>query len=653
MRELFCEIIHFGCYKPGGRPLSKESAAKLQKEEPGSICEVQSKTTGESLFYKRPEYAKKKESQKETEKQAEKLAKLEAKPPKRGFGAKTAIPMAKAKLNSLFQKLKENEELFQKSLQVLGVPDKILLDDEEKKNLVEKQKNLVERQQELEAQNPFIKTKREAKKAGLKDFQAEGVHFLETHDHAFLGDDMGTGKTAQIIFSLRKGENPVLVVCPSSLKYNWETEFKKWLPMDGYPYTSIKVANSKDEVVSPKKGEVLICNYDILPEDLSSWSKDFTVVFDEAHYIKNPSSARSVRAKNISGLAKKVIGASATPINSSPLDIWGIFKNLGMAKNVWASFDDFKSDFSGQGNEESFIWGNPKQGVRKKLDRFGFLRRTQKEVLDQRPKVVHEDIQIDAPQTDNFSEFEKEIAEAKSIEEVHNFPKTRAFLNSLKIPAAMQAAKSYEEAGEPAVFFSTSRGPIDTIGQRPGWKKITGDETAKEKNQIVRDFQSGFLKGVAITIAAGGVGLTLTRAKNAVFLDEDYNPSANEQAIARINRIGQMADVITVKHLRSNHPLEKRISQIISTKEKFISPVMERPIYAQRQWEFPEKGGEKQQEFFPKKETPEIALKKLQRKRERVMPKKSPTPQKTKKGNQLTFFPSPKPGKQKELFPEQ
>jgi hypothetical protein len=87
----------------------------------------------------------------------------------------------------------------------------------------------------------------------------------------------------------------------------------------------------------------------------------------------------------------------------------------------------------------------------------------------------------------------------------------------------------------------------------------------------VSEFQSGRLKGIALTIAAGGVGLTLTAASRMIFVDRDWTPSTNRQAEDRLCRIGQVADSIHLIELASSHPLERRIDQILSAKSDLIA----------------------------------------------------------------------------------
>src|SRR5262249_49653534 len=115
----------------------------------------------------------------------------------------------------------------------------------------------------------------------------------------------------------------------------------------------------------------------------------------------------------------------------------------------------------------------------------------------------------------------------------------RAALASAKIPPLMELVEQYEEQEEPVVVFSAYRAPIDFLKAREGWAVITGDTSPNQRTEIENDFQAGKLKGVACTIKAGGVAITLTRACHVIMSDLEWTPSLNDQAAYRVIRIGQ------------------------------------------------------------------------------------------------------------------
>lgn len=168
--------------------------------------------------------------------------------------------------------------------------------------------------------------------------------------------------------------------------------------------------------------------------------------------------------------------------------------------------------------------------------------------------------------------WDEESTELPPFEELS---RARAALADSRIPAMMERVEAFEDAGEPLVVFSSHRGPIDALQGREGWAVIHGDIKASDRAEAVEAFQRGDLKGIALTIRAGGTGLTLTRASNVLFVDRDWNPGANIQAEDRVVRIGQTANSVTIMIMKSSHPLARRIEEIIEQKTAMIEAAIE------------------------------------------------------------------------------
>ncbi len=143
-----------------------------------------------------------------------------------------------------------------------------------------------------------------------------------------------------------------------------------------------------------------------------------------------------------------------------------------------------------------------------------------------------------------------------------------------KIPALLDMLEQYEEQEEPVVVFSAHRAVVEQLQHRDGWAVIMGGVKPEERTRIEEDFQAGKLKGVACTIAAGGVAITLTRSHNAIFTDLEWTPALNAQAEDRICRIGQKtACVISI--LQAEHELDERITELLMRKQQLISATVD------------------------------------------------------------------------------
>lgn len=462
----------------------------------------------------------------------------------------------------------------------------------------------------------------------LYDFQKEGVKFLALHDRGFLADDMGLGKTLQAIIALPENER-VLVICPASLKYNWRKEICMWRG-DSYKIT---LCNGKEETYLkaleegkktkivpfkiPDVGEIVICNYDILPSyllptqlsgnktragkdilvaNLTDEQKkafgEIIVIGDEFQLLKNYKTSRSKKVSQITCLAAKVWALSGTPLMNRPMDLFGVLSCGDM--NVFGSWDNFLRLFNGYKNQwGGYEFGMPSPEVPERLQRV-ILRRLKSEVLKDLPTKIYKDIEIDIDGTinkklDSFVtkaigksvDFDDEDSYENIAEDLPNFTEfseIRALLAKSRIPALIEIVESYEESETPLVVFSAHKEPIETIGQRDGWRYITGDTKTEDRDSYVTEFQEGKLKGIALTIKTGGVGVTLTKATNMIFVDMDWVPSWNLQAEDRLVRIGATSNSVLVMRMSSNHPLDRHVQKLLVYKTELAYLALEASI---------------------------------------------------------------------------
>jgi SWI/SNF-related matrix-associated actin-dependent regulator 1 of chromatin subfamily A len=438
----------------------------------------------------------------------------------------------------------------------------------------------------------------------LYDFQCDGVRFLALHNHALMADDMGLGKTVQALVAIPE-KSRVLVTCPSAVKYNWRDEIQLWRP----DYSIRIIKGKKDDNIVPNEGEIVIVNYDILPKwlmptidsgkinkkgdpilvadipsDKRSGLSETIVIFDEGHLAKNYKAKRTQKVTQLSKNVAKVWVLTGTPLMNRPFDLWGVLCAFGMYP--LGGFNKFVNLFNGSCSKYGgYEFGLPSQEVVERMKRV-MIRRLKKDVLKDLPPKTYQRIEVDCSSRSlnkELKELAQEIADAQGINfdaddfsmldldtipDFNTFSRVRALLAKAKIPAMLNLIEEHEETDTPVVVFSAHRAPIDELASRDGWDVITGDTSAEDRQDVVRRFQAGELKGVGLTIKAGGVGLTLTRASNAIFVDLDWTPSWNIQAEDRICRIGQKSNNVTIKRLVSSHPLDIHIQNIIEYKVK-------------------------------------------------------------------------------------
>ncbi|GIW54989.1 MAG: hypothetical protein KatS3mg082_1393 [Nitrospiraceae bacterium] len=404
-----------------------------------------------------------------------------------------------------------------------------------------------------------------------------------------LCDEMGLGKTAQTLTAV--GDR-VLIVAPTSVVSVWKREVAMWRP----DLTFRTVSRSAFEF--PKAGEAVVVTWGSLPA-ITEAPPGVDLVFDEVHYAKGGNKAH--RAKRARALAEavraaggRVFGLTGTPILNRARELWEIMRTVGCYRVINADESEawrlFKQMFNLQRGRFGLYESGPLSDAQseeiKRVLSPVMLRRTRQQVLPDLPPVRHELRvvgELDDPARLAVEELVAWLEQhGKTVDDLVDLTtsvktsipfdliaRMRAAVAASKIPDLREVVKEFEEADEPLVVFSAHKAPIEVLGQREGWAIITGDTPPTRRAEIVDRFQSGDLKGVGITIAAGGVGLTLTKAANVVFVDRSWTPANNDQAMSRVVRIGQTRGVRVIT-LVADHPIDHRVNEILIAKEELI-----------------------------------------------------------------------------------
>jgi SWI/SNF-related matrix-associated actin-dependent regulator 1 of chromatin subfamily A len=420
-------------------------------------------------------------------------------------------------------------------------------------------------------------------------FQLEGVAWLRTRTAGILADDMGLGKTVQALMAIPE-RAPVVVICPAAVKGNWVREAGTWR-RDLYP----TVLSGRNSFRWPLPNEMVILNPAILPEELTRVPRPGTVIIaDEAHVFKSNKAQCSTRFR---AMCKAVLlhdggrvwEMTGTPILNRPPELWTLLTHLGLAEEAFDSWPNFCRLMGGRKSGGAMDWRNcaPLPEAADRLRRVT-LRRRRVEVLPDLPTKTHTDISVSLDDDTRALcetawqamreagvDFETALQTAKNESGFEVMSRVRAALATAKIPAMLEIVDEIEATGEPQVVFSAHRAPIDLLGMRPGWKTITGDIDPMERSAIVSEFQRGHLKGIAATIKAGGVGLTLTKAHQALFVDLDWTPAMNCQAEDRICRIGQDRGCI-IRRLVGDHELDEHVAAKLLEKQRLIEASVEK-----------------------------------------------------------------------------
>jgi SWI/SNF-related matrix-associated actin-dependent regulator 1 of chromatin subfamily A len=315
-----------------------------------------------------------------------------------------------------------------------------------------------------------------------------------------------------------------------------------------------------------------------------------TLIADEAHFLGNYKSQRSKKVTALSKLfAKRVLFLTGTPLTRDPSTLWSVLGAAGVQREAFGSWTNFTKVFGGRKNRWGGMeWGSPAPIVPELLRRV-MLRRMRSEVLPQLPPKRYTDLIVNGLSATLRSTLDTIwgdqgdlLTVTQDLPGFEEFSKVRAELAAAKIPALLEMVQEHEDQDVPLVVCSDHRAPVEALENRPGWGVIKGGMDLKARDAVVEAFQTGNLKGVAFTITAGGVGITLTRAWKMLMVDLNWTPANVLQAEDRLVRIGQHAGSVEITRLVIDHPLEQHIHGIVAKKIALAQASLDDSINAKK-----------------------------------------------------------------------
>jgi SWI/SNF-related matrix-associated actin-dependent regulator of chromatin subfamily A-like protein 1 len=424
--------------------------------------------------------------------------------------------------------------------------------------------------------------------------QVEGVAFLLKRRRAILADDMGLGKTRQAIIGLHVGEpgGPYLIVCPASVKRNWQREIEMALPG-----ARSQVIGGRSDAVAPDADWVIV-NYDILGAHAErlrtiAWRG---MVFDEAHYLKNHQSQRSRHARSIVHAADDplVYALTGTPLTNRPRDLFPLLQLCGHA--LARSFLSFAKRYCAAYQTD---YGWVTDGA-SNLDELAvqlhglMLRRTKDDVLDLPPKL-RTWLPVDVPAATGAKEMgdvvrlllDTQIGGRSAHRGGDAADRGRLLASLTRARQKLAAAKAADTIdfvenavgqGEKVIVFSCFDEPLRRIQTHFGDAAVllTGATPAARRQKLVDTFQADDgVRVFAANIIAGGVGINLTAARQVVFNDLDWVPANHWQAEDRAYRIGQ-TNAVNVTYMTATGTVDDFVSTLLEAKTRLVDAVVGR-----------------------------------------------------------------------------
>jgi SNF2 family DNA or RNA helicase len=450
--------------------------------------------------------------------------------------------------------------------------------------------------------------------------QRGDVQFLSTAERAILAKGLGSGKSQSAFSTLRylyehKNINPfpVLIACPNSTKLQWKDEIEEVWPglkvavIDGtvtkrrkalaeqnhviiinwesirahsrlLPYGSIALKKCLEHGGNDPKISAATC--EVHAKELNEISFN-SVIADEAHRMKDPSSKMARALKAATGDARYRFALTGTPVASAPDDLFSILHWL--MPDAYPSKVKYLDRFC-QTHSDAFGTVHV-SGIRKEMqpEFFSgldpFLRRMPKElILPFLPPILRtrRDVEMGAKQKKAYEQMRDQMLAELDDDVITTSSALTKMLRMLQFASAFgtvdyrevvdkDSGETYEKAfvtlsdpsstldafmedlpdfgGESIVVFAVSKQLINMLSARLSKAGIyhgliTGDQDAETRQMHMKAFQAGQTQLILCTIAAGGTGITLTKGRYGVFLQRSWSMIENTQAEGRVHRIG-------------------------------------------------------------------------------------------------------------------
>ena len=443
----------------------------------------------------------------------------------------------------------------------------------------------------------------------LRSYQKDGVKWLYTiykcDFGGILADEMGLGKSFQTICFIKqvlkeKKDAKILVICPTSLVYNWKIEFDKY----GENIKYLVLADNKnarhEALENSNNVNVFITSYGLVRNDFEEYEKkEFEVcVIDEAQTIKNYQADMTKCVKKIK--AKTKIALSGTPLENSVLELWSIFDFI--MPGYLNTLMKFREKYQVKDVDEKSL--DILKNLNYQIKPF-ILRRLKRDVVKDLPDKIENIVYLDLPEVqknlykelvDDTKKRMDELIETKGYKSAQ-FEILALLLrlrqvcidptiiyddyksDNVKMDYLLDIVNSYVRDGHKILIFSTFKKAIEHVKRIFDDNSISnyvidGSVKGKTRVQLVDAFNKDDTNCFLITLKAGGTGLNLTAADIVIHLDIWWNPQVENQATDRAHRIGQTKNVTVVKMVTKG-TIEEKILDLQQKKKIVADNVME------------------------------------------------------------------------------
>jgi SNF2 family DNA or RNA helicase len=450
----------------------------------------------------------------------------------------------------------------------------------------------------------------------LFPYQEQGIKYLSGRKHALLADEMGLGKTVQAIRGLDAIlAKTAIVICPSVARINWLREFEMW----GQISRNIVIMEQLSDM--PPQDSVIICSFDYATRNFEKLKKigAEALILDEAQYVKTVGAKRTTAIMGKNGVLHSVKRAwflSGTPAPNHPGELWVLLFTFGVTKMAHDAFIEKYCTYRKTTYGVQITGANrAKIPELKLLLKDVMLRRLKKDVMKELPhisytyehvlpgRVAIEDqasfMDYFVP-TDRRAELKEKLqkeaellrmvfdasgdnadAKFKTLEGVQQSVSTlRRFIGLQKVEPVVELVRSafQNHSYKKVVLFAVHRDVIE--GLRVGLQEfhpvvIYGGTDPKKRQRNIDRFQKYDKYKIFIgNIQAAGTAITLTAAHHVLFVEQDWVPGNNAQAVMRVHRIGQENNV-SVRFVTIDKTLDTRIAYLLRKKTEELTEIFD------------------------------------------------------------------------------
>ena len=436
----------------------------------------------------------------------------------------------------------------------------------------------------------------------LRNYQVEGALWMldlaRRGSGGILADEMGLGKTVVTLALIEAMPGPALVVCPSSLVWNWKREAMRFLP--DLAVLSLEGPDRFRRFPEIPASRLIVTSYATLRNDIARYEGLHfpLVILDEAQHIKNPESRNAKSACALKATSRFVL--TGTPVENSLRDLWSLFEfsvpgYLGTQKDFRESYEvPLQEGLSGA------VWQRLSRRIAPHI-----LRRRKAEILTELPDKLEQVIEVELNEEQKAAYTQLQIAARASIDALRGDNGGRARMQALtallrlrqaccdlrllghessapssKRVALMELLEETMDGGHRALVFSQFTTALDLIGsdlEGLGIRFSRLDGSTRNRQAVVEEFQSD--EGIPvflISLKAGGTGLNLTAADTVIHFDPWWNPATEAQATDRAHRIGQTR-VVNVIKLIAHDTVEDKILRMQASKRELLDATLDSP----------------------------------------------------------------------------